>query len=81
MIPIPSTNAEYEGTETTVTVALMVVAQCPNGHYVAYNMPDVEDVAHHSGKACHWAAEHANTCRGAETTAEPGVDHNAAAAA
>ncbi|GAA1888045.1 hypothetical protein GCM10009837_07350 [Streptomyces durmitorensis] len=68
---IPSQTVEYEGEHATVTVALLVLAQCEHGHNVSYVAPDVEDVDHHSGKACHWAAEHVKECTGPGRMAPP----------
>ncbi|MFD7705659.1 hypothetical protein [Streptomyces sp. NPDC059786] len=72
LIPIPDARAAYKGTATTVTVALLAVAQCPNGHNIIYTVPDVEDLGHYTGKTATWADEHADKCPGpsAAVTAE-----------
>jgi len=68
-IPIPGDTAEYDGTNTTVTVALLAVAQCPHGHNIAYTVPDAEDLDYYSDKAAKWAQEHADNCPGLAITA------------
>lgn len=63
-IPIPAEYAVYDGINTDVTVALLAVAQCPHGHNIAYNVPDVEDLAYYQAKATTWAINHSNDCPG-----------------
>jgi hypothetical protein len=63
---IPDTNAAYDGSATAVTVALLAAAECPHGHNIAYNVPDIEDLDHYQQKATQWAIDHANTCTGAQ---------------
>jgi hypothetical protein len=64
LIPIPASTTDHEGTNTTVTLALLVAAQCPHGHNIAYTVPDVEDLTYYSNKAARWAQEHADQCDG-----------------
>lgn len=63
-IPIPDVCADYDGATTTVTVAMLAVAQCPHGHNIVYTIPDVEDADYYNGKAAGWAVEHARDCPG-----------------
>lgn len=69
IIPIPDINAECDGTNTTVTVALLAVAQCPHGHNIAYCVPDYEDLDYFTSKAAKWAQEHADECTGVKPAA------------
>ena len=63
-IPIPDSNPEYDGARTTVTVAILAVAQCPHGHAEILNVPDTDHITDHARRVTDWAIEHADTCTG-----------------
>lgn len=61
---IPAGTGGYEGTATTVSVAILAAAECPHGHRIVLDVPDAGDIPDHARKVTDWAREHAESCTG-----------------
>ena len=66
---VASTGAHhpFEGSRTTVRVAVIVAGSCVHGHSYAKQIGDEEDLSHAESLVSAWAADHANNCKGPQT--------------